>query len=964
MSRSCHLGRGVFQAPEVGLLSGPVSLGPPFAKSQKTADLGVLGQFVRTRRCGHFWSRRLRQKVFRCFHFERILISRSCHLRRGVFQAPEVGLLFGPVSLAPPFAKSQKTADLGVLGQFVRTRRCRHFWSRRLRQKVIRCLHFERILMSRSCHLRRGVFQAPEVGLLFGPVSLGPPFAKSQKTADLGVLGQFVRTRRCGHFWSRRLRQKVVRCLHFERILMSRSCHLGRGVFQAPEVGLLSGPVSLGPPFAKSQKTADLGVLGQFVRTRRCGHFWSRPLRQKVIRCLHFERILMSRSCHLRRGVFQAPEVGLLFGPVSLGPPFAKSQKTADLGVLGQFVRTRRCGHFWSRRLRQKVIRCLHFERILMSRSCHLRRGVFQAPEVGLLFGPVSLGPPFAKSQKTADLGVLGQFVRTRRCGHFWSRRLRQKVVRCLHFERILMSRSCYLRRGVFQAPEVGLLSGPVSLGPPFAKSQKTADLGVLGQFVRTRRCGHFWSRRLRQKVIRCLHFERILMSRSCHLRRGVFQAPEVGLLFGPVSLGPPFAKSQKTADLGVLGQFVRTRRCGHFWSRRLRQKVIRCLHFERILMSRSCHLRRGVFQAPEVGLLSGPVSLGPPFAKSQKTADLGVLGQFVRTRRCGHFWSRRLRQKVIRCFHFERILMSRSCHLRRGVFQAPEVGLLFGPVSLGPPFAKSQKTADLGVLGQFVRTRRCGHFWSRRLRQKVIRCLHFERILMSRSCHLRRGVFQAPEVGLLFGPVSLGPPFAKSQETADLGVLGQFVRTRRCGHFWSRRLSQKVIRCLHFERILMSRSCHLRRGVFQAPEVGLLFGPVSLAPPFAKSQKTADLGVLGQFVRTRRCGHFWSRRLRQKVIRCLHFERILMSRSCHLRRGVFQAPEVGLLSGPVSLGPPFAKSQKTADLGVLGQVVRTRRCGHFWSRRLRQKVIRCLHFERILMSRSCHLRRGVFQAP
>ena len=181
-----------------------------------------------------------------------------------------------------------------------------------------------------------------------------------------------------------------------------------------------------------------------------------------------------------------------------------------------------------------------------MSRSCHLRRGVFQAPEVGLLSGPVSLGPPFAKSQKTADLGVLGQFVRTRRCGHFWSRRLRQKVVRCLHFERILMSRSCYLRRGVFQAPEVGLLSGPVSLGPPFAKSQKTADLGVLGQFVRTRRCGHFWSRRLRQKVFRCFHFERILISRSCHLRRGVFQALKSAYFLGQFPLLPPLQNLRK----------------------------------------------------------------------------------------------------------------------------------------------------------------------------------------------------------------------------------------------------------------------------------------------------------------------------------------------------------------------------------------------------------------------------------
>ena len=54
-------------------------------------------------------------------------------------------------------------------------------------------------------------FQALEVGLLFGQVSLGPPFAKSQKMGDLGVLAGFVITRLGGRFWSRRFRRKVVR---------------------------------------------------------------------------------------------------------------------------------------------------------------------------------------------------------------------------------------------------------------------------------------------------------------------------------------------------------------------------------------------------------------------------------------------------------------------------------------------------------------------------------------------------------------------------------------------------------------------------------------------------------------------------------------------------------------------------------------------------------------------------------
>ena len=55
------------------------------------------------------------------------------------------------------------------------------------------------------------IFRALSVGLLFGQVSLGPPFEKAQKMGDLGVLAEFVITRLCGRFWSRRLRRKVVR---------------------------------------------------------------------------------------------------------------------------------------------------------------------------------------------------------------------------------------------------------------------------------------------------------------------------------------------------------------------------------------------------------------------------------------------------------------------------------------------------------------------------------------------------------------------------------------------------------------------------------------------------------------------------------------------------------------------------------------------------------------------------------
>ena len=54
----------------------------------------------------------------------------------------------------------------------------------------------------------------------------------------------------------------------------------------------------------------------------------------------------MKLSWHFRKGDFQAPKVDLLFGPVSLGSPLAKSQKMGDLGVFAEFVITRLCGQF------------------------------------------------------------------------------------------------------------------------------------------------------------------------------------------------------------------------------------------------------------------------------------------------------------------------------------------------------------------------------------------------------------------------------------------------------------------------------------------------------------------------------------------------------------------------------------------------------------------------------------------
>ena len=145
---------------------------------------------------------------------------------------------------------------------------------------------------------------------------------------------------------------------------------------------------------------ADLGHFAQFARTLLCGHFWSRRLKPKVARSLHFKRILMSREDHLRRGCYLSPQVGPTFEPFSLGPPFAEFQKMADLGHFAQFARTLLCGHFWSRRLRQKVARSLHFKRILMSREDHLRRAFFQAPKLGLLLSHFPLVPPLQNFRK------------------------------------------------------------------------------------------------------------------------------------------------------------------------------------------------------------------------------------------------------------------------------------------------------------------------------------------------------------------------------------------------------------------------------------------------------------------------------------------------------------------------------------------------------------------------------------
>ena len=404
-----------------------------------------------------------------------------------------------------------------------------------------------------------GCFWSPYSRPTFWAFSLGAPFAKSQKMADLGLVGKFVITRLHGHLWRRSLQQNVPLWLHFKWILTWRWCDLRQGIFEARIVGLLFWAFSLGPLLAKSQKMADLGLLGKFVIT---------PL------WLHFKCIPIRQWCDLRQGVFEARIVGLLLWAFSLGPPLAKSQKMADLGLVGKFVITRLHGHLGRGSLQQNVALWLHFKCILTWRWCDLCQGVFEARIVGLLFWAFSLGPPLAKSHKIAHLGLLGKFAITRLHGHLGRGSLKQNVPLWLHFKWILIRRWCDSRQGVFEARIVGLLFWAFSLGPPLAKSQKIADLGLLGKFVIIWLHGHLWRRSLQQNVPLWLNFKCRLIKGWCNLRQGVFEARIVGLPFWAFSLGLPLAKYQKMADLGLLGKFVITRLYGHLWRRSLQQNV------------------------------------------------------------------------------------------------------------------------------------------------------------------------------------------------------------------------------------------------------------------------------------------------------------------------------------------------------------------------------------------------------
>ena len=231
-----------------------------------------------------------------------------------------------------------------------------------------------------------GCFWSPYSRPTFLSIFIWSPLGKISENGRFRCPCQHCHNSGIRTLMERSLQQNVVLCLHFKCMLMRRWWHLPQGFFEARRVRLLFWAFFLGPPLAKSQNMADLGVLANIVITRLYGHLWSGSLQQNVVLCLHFKCILIRRWWHLRQGVFEAPIVGLLFWAFSLGPPLAKSQKMADLGVLANIVITRLYGHLWSGSLQQNVVLCLHFKCILDRRWWHLRQGVFEAPIVGLLF--------------------------------------------------------------------------------------------------------------------------------------------------------------------------------------------------------------------------------------------------------------------------------------------------------------------------------------------------------------------------------------------------------------------------------------------------------------------------------------------------------------------------------------------------------------------------------------------------
>ena len=144
-----------------------------------------------------------------------------------------------------------------------------------------------------------------------------------------------------------------------------------------------------------------------------------------------------------------------------------------------------------------------------------------------------------------------------------------------------------------------------------------------------------------------------------------------------------------------------------------------------------------------------------------------------------------------------------------------------------------------------------------------------------------------------------------------DLGVLAAFVIARLCGNLWSR-CFQDVVRCLGFKRILIFRSDHLRRAVLKPLKSACFSGQFPLVPSLENLRKWAIWVSLRPLSKLR-CGHLWSRCLRQDVVRCLGFKRILLVRSDHFRRAVLKPLKSACFSGQFPLVPPLENLRKWA---------------------------------------------------
>ena len=237
------------------------------------------------------------------------------------------------------------------------------------------------------------------------------------------------------------------------------------------------------------------------------------------------------------------------------------------------------------------------------------------------------------------------------------------------------------------------------------------------------------------------------------------FRSPRVRQTFWAIFPWSPLRGISKNGRFCVFAKLAIARSCEHFWGRSLRQNLVRWLHFKPILIKRPWDLRRVVLGAREFGLLFWRFSLGVPFEEFQKLAGFGVFAKLALARSCEHFWSGGLRANVVRLFHLNRVLIRRRWDLRRGVLVARDFGVLFGRFSLDYPFEEFQKIADFGFFSKLAMAQSCGHYWSRGLRQNVVRWLHFKPILIWRRWGLCRGVLGAREFGLLFGRFSLCSP-------------------------------------------------------------------------------------------------------------------------------------------------------------------------------------------------------------